>query len=360
MGISLTICLYISVFAISILCAYFSDCTKKIWGLVLAFLVLTVVAGFRSYEVGVDTYPYLESIFYRYDTGRPLWTMTSFSTGYAYFTKAILSIWYNPTFLLVIEAAITNGLILARLWDFRNYGSVAYMVFIYVTTAYLQIMCLTCQYLAIAIVFYASRWLNRGHPIIYGAAVLLAVQLHVSAVIGFLAIGVYIVLKKENSVLRYYLKLLLVPLLLVMCLYAYNILMEKYSAYTEKTSSLGLMSFVQLAVFAAMLWYTHLWRRSTETGSFSNGMAVCQTTLLYGLGIIASMGSYFIPNAGRIALYLTVFSTIFYSIIYRQSARKAQEGIHIVGYLLSLWFVLYFVYVFLMHDAIGVLNYSWI
>ena len=353
-----TVLLYCGTFILCMIFTYFSDKTGKKYGLILAGLFLTALAGFRAYSVGVDTQPYLESIFYRFETGASDWKMTSFSTGYAVFTKCILLIWDNATLLLLVEAAITNGLILMRCWDFRRSGNLTYMVFVYLMTIYLQTMCLTCQYIAIAIVFFATRFLEKRHPIVFCICTALASCIHTSAVIGFLAIGVYLILKKACGTIEYFLKILSFPVLLAALLLAYQMLSSRYSSYSSKSSSVGFMVFAQLAIFLAVLAYTHLWRLNTDKTNHDDQQTYRIVILLYACGILLSASSYVISNAGRIAYYFTIMAVPYYAICDSRIRRKNTPENMVIRYVLCSWFIVYFAYVFLARDPIGVLHYS--
>lgn len=360
-----TLVLYLLVFMLCILAAVWSDRSKRPYGLIIVVLVLSAIAGFRAYEVGVDTAPYLESIFYQFETGKTDWQMTSFAEGYGEFTRLVLHVCTNATFLLCIEALITNGLIIARLWDFRDDASLAYMVFVYVLTAYLQTLCLTCQYLAIAIVFYSSRWLERKHPLIFLTAVIIAMQLHASAIIGFILIGIYIILYHANTPITLIFKYIAIPLLAIGAGIVVRRLINTYSNYLGNSSSVGFMVFIQLAVFLIFLLLSNMWQLfEIQTSALSTAIGnsvVAQkfVTISTALGILISIASYIVPNAGRIALYLTLFSCVFYAMAVRV-LRGSSLQVLIIRIGLSIWFVLYFIYVFVFHDTIGVMNYSFI
>lgn len=361
MSIGATVLFYILVFTLCVLVAAWSDLSRRPYGLILAALILSAIAGFRAYEVGIDTAPYLESIFYQYETGMSDWRMTTFSDGYGQLTCWILSINANATFLLCVEALITNGLITARLWDFKDDASVAYMIFVYVTTAYLQTLCLTCQYIAIAIVFYGTRLLERKHPLLFILVVILAMQLHSSAIIGFLFLIVYIILKRTYTEMEYVLKVISLLLMAGIVILSFRKLVSAYSNYMGNESSVGFMVFVQLIIFLTMIIASNTLHvlRDSEGRNEISANAEKYVVIVTLLGIIVSAGSYIVPNAGRIALYFTLFSSVFYAMSIR-NLQDSRTWVGLVRMGLSTWFVLYFIYVFVVHDSLGVMNYSFV
>lgn len=361
MSIGATILFYILFFVLCVLAAAWSDLSRRPYGLILAALILSAIAGFRAYDVGVDTAPYLESIFYQYETGMSDWQMTTFADGYGQFTRWILSMNANATFLLCVEALITNGLITARLWDFKDDASMAYMIFVYVTTAYLQTLCLTCQYLAIAIVFYGTRLLEHKYPLTFIFVVILAMQLHSSAIVGFLFLIIYIILERTYTPIGFALKISAFPLMVVIAILAFKKLTAVYSNYLGNESSVGFMVFVQLGIFITMILATNIIQvfHGRRGGVEMSANAKKYVVIVTLLGIIVSAASYIVPNAGRIALYFTLFSVVFYAMSIRD-LRGGRVQAELVSVGLSIWFVLYFIYVFVVHDSLGVMHYSFV
>lgn len=148
---------YFLVVLLSAALARMSENGKSKTGLVAAVVLLTAVGGLRSYAVGQDTLGYKEGIEYFYAYGTTMWNHT-FSVPYGVFTSAVLHICNNYSFLLVVESLITNAFFAFRLWDFRRTASLSFAMFVYTATVFPLSMCLTCQMIAVSLVFYATRF----------------------------------------------------------------------------------------------------------------------------------------------------------------------------------------------------------
>ena len=187
-----TIAFYLLVFAGALLLTRRSETTGRPFGLILATALLVLVSGFRAHSVGVDTGFYKIGTDYFFQNGEVYWRY-SFAYGYGVFTSAILHVCNDYTVLLFVQAIITHGLIAARFWDFRHGASLTFMMLGYLCTAYLLTLCIICQFVAVAIVFYCSRFLDKGHPLLYLLGVAIAAQLHLSALISIVAVVPFLV-----------------------------------------------------------------------------------------------------------------------------------------------------------------------
>lgn len=256
---------YAAICIVCLLCAWHAERNGTRRGLVLCAVILTGVAGFRAFDVGIDTLPYKAGIEYFHTYGRVSW-MTSFSHGYGVFTSLLLRIHDDYSFVLLVQAAITNGLVLARFWDLRRTCSLTCMVLTYLGTAYFVTLCITCQYVAIALVFYGSRFADTGKPVTYCLFIAAASALHTSALIAFADIAMRYCSFKGASPLGLLMRLLALVVLPVAGIAVWRTLAERYASYAENESSLGLMVFVQMAVFVVVLLVSGYFARDRARG----------------------------------------------------------------------------------------------
>lgn len=188
---------YFAVVALVAMLARLSEEGERKTGLVFSTAMLVMVSGFRAYTVGTDTSGYWEGIQYFFNYGELMWNHT-FSIPYAWITSGVLHIFDNYTFLLVIEAIITNGLFAMRLWDYKSEVSLSFAMFAYAATVFPLSLCLTCQMLAVSIAFYAVRFLDLKKPLAFMCLLVIAALVHVSAVIVVLAFAHY-AFKEDDS-----------------------------------------------------------------------------------------------------------------------------------------------------------------
>lgn len=155
--------------------------------LVLGVVALSLGAGLRNDNVGLDTYQYISAFKTNFSV---IWLFKE--TGFREISRLLMNAFSgNTTCLLLLYAAVTNALILYRLWDFRKDCSYSYMAFLYITLHYMNTLNIMRQYIAIAIVFFATRFLEKKGYIKFWLAVLLASVFHSSALLGLFFFFVY-------------------------------------------------------------------------------------------------------------------------------------------------------------------------
>lgn len=390
-----TIAFYLCVGTIALLFCRQSERSGSPQGLFLAVLVLTLVSGLRDYSVGIDTFRYKMGIEYFYETGRPYWQVV-FSNGYGYFASFFLHIWNNYSFLLFVQALITNGLIAARLWDFRNGASLTFMLFFYICTAYLMTLNIICQWLAVSVVFYSSRFLDKGKILWFIAGVALAICLHNSAVVALLMLLPYIVNFKGASTGRKAAQALACLVFVVATLFGYQYLTTRYSGYLYSSEgiSFGFMSLAQALVFVFSFFVAGYFSKKTlpdkpsaarsllkgshdlsgrsEEGQPADVATLCQQANLYEairacaphavffyvLYILFTLAAYIVDPAGRISYYFLLYGAPCFAVIARRSG--VSMSCFFASGLLVLWLLIYAGYSYFLIDGGGVVPYSFI
>lgn len=361
MGTVQTITFYLSVFVAVLLLTRRSETTDRPFGLATATLLLVLVSGLRAYSVGVDTSLYQLGTEYFFRNGEVYWRY-SFAYGYGVFTSTVLHIWDDYTVLLVVQALITNGLIAARFWDFRHGASLTFMMLGYLCTAYLMTLCIIAQFVAVSIVFYFSRFLDRGHPLFYLAGVTLATSIHASGIISILAALPFVLKFRGVSARRGLVQAIGCAALGVGLAFAWGSLVDSYSSYntSARASSVGIMVFVQVFVLIGALLLAGYFKGEGEdkgTELRSAFMSHAPHSLFqYVLALGLSSASYVIGNAGRISYYYILFGPVVYGVIAKRS--RTSRSAFACSFLLAVWLVAYLVYVFFMHDGLGILSYS--
>lgn len=352
---------YLLVGILSTLLASLSERRSRPVGLILSGALLSFVGGFRAYSVGVDTELYRQGIDYFVSTGQ-LWWRNSFSYGYGLFVRSIFDVVPSYTAILVVQAVLTNGLILARLWDYRRSCRLGFAAFVYYFTIYPMTLCLSRQLLAVAIVFFGSRWLDDSRIVRYCMVVLLSAMVHVSAVVGLLAVPISVFLgRKPLSVAQAGVRAIVGLASIVGLLVGVRYLSDNYSIYSDRSSEFGLMVPMQFVVLVGTLLFTGYLqiggpslkqRKHLQEGSLQ------LPVVLYCLGLLLSAGSYIVPNAGRLGLYFTPFGAVVYAAVVGHNRRVGGGGL--VNLFLGTWIVLYFIYAFFINTALGIVPYMFV
>ena len=313
------------------------------------------MGGFRGYSVGTDTLGYKEGVEYYFTYGTQMWNH-GFSDGYGWFSRAILTIYNNYTFLLVIEAIIICGLFAWRLWDYRNTCSLGFAMFVYAATEYPLSLCLTCQCISISIVFFAGRYLDRDKPVCFLVLLIIASMIHVSALIGlvFLMLYVYRLENKTKGIL--YAKLLAGIALFAGGIIAGVMLFYRYGRYAINESSIGLMVFVQVSVLVLSLFAVGYFSERKLRERIRKELDLALP--LYMVGIVLSASSYIIANAGRIAYYFSIYAPIVFGHFVKDSNKNKVA--FALSLFLGVWFLFYAWYAYLFNTGLGIESYSFV
>lgn len=171
---------------------------KNVIFLSIVFIILTLMSGFRHYSIGTDTNGYLlhfniinfnnVSIF-QYSM-EPLFILLN-KIGYLFSS--------NPQIILILSSIIISFFVAMRINASSAYPWMS--VFLYVSMyMYYQSFNGVRQYIAIAIMFYFSKYISENKPINYYFGVVLAIGFHQTAAIF---IPFYVVNKlNENKTVR--------------------------------------------------------------------------------------------------------------------------------------------------------------
>lgn len=355
-----TIILYVAVCCFSLFLCRWSERNGSPGGLIVAAIVLSCLCGFRDYSVGIDTSRYQIGISYFYENNQVYWQY-AFSYGYGVFTSAILHVWNNYSFLLFVQSLITNILISARLWDYRKEASLSYMLFFYLCTCYFHTLNIMCQFLAIAIVFFSTRYLDRGSIILFALGVMLAASIHPSAVASIVMIIPRIIKFKGAATGKKALRVICLLLFLICSLFGYQMLMQRYGGYLGGVDgvSLGIMSFIQIAILLVSLLSSGYFAGNDE-GSLRLSMSRNSpyAVLFYALYLICTIASYIVDPVGRISYYFLPFGAPVYGAIAKRS--RSSKCCFYVSTCLVLWFIFYVAYSFFFVDGGGILPYSFV
>lgn len=353
MSVMQTSFFYLLVIALSAMLAHVSDRTGRKGGLIAAALLLIFVNGFRGYDVGQDTLGYKEGVEYFFVNGVQAWNH-SFSDGYGWFTRAVLTLCNNYTFLLLVQAAITCSLFAARLWDFRKSCSIGFAMFVYAATEYPLSLCLMCQCLSVSIVFYATRYLDRRQPALFVVLLMLAALNHTSALIGLAALALYIFKLESKTRIQFYGKAIGAIVLLSCGAVGAQMLMNRYSQYLDNESELGLMVFFQaLVLFGSLLLVGYSKNRRSSMAPEARFALP-----LYVFGIVLSASSYIVPNAGRISYYFTIFSPVVFGQLVKSSGTRKPA--FVLAVFLVAWMLFYAWYAYIFRTGLGIDNYYFV
>ena len=307
-----TYLVYFVAFSIVLFLAYLAQRNDRKKYLIYAALILSLLAGLRATTVGIDTENY-SKLFAHIADGR-LDLAYGLETSFKYICAVLLGIWNNSNFLFTIFALITNILIFVRLWDYRDQISITWSVAIYLAMFYFMTFNILRQFVAIAIIFYGTRYLARKKYVAFLAFVAIAFLFHKSAILGagFLLLEIFS-WKQLSKIQRKYLRILIAASPVV-AIAAAAVLLSRYVPYISQiTFNFGAMLFVKVLIFLfTLIVFKHSYTdRTDEEGCMLAEYSLKTVRVYYLVGLLVAMLGYVFMFMERIGLYFYVFEIVY-------------------------------------------------
>ncbi len=328
-----SILLYIALLLLCVGSAYYAEKKDTLQIVLLSVLIISLVAGLRGDGVGLDT-PTYNRIFELLMQGK-IDAVHGAEVTFKYITRLFLLIFQSIPAVFFVYALLTNGLMILRLWDFRKRICFPVAIACYYAAFYFFTLNIMRQCVAIAIVFFATRYLEKNKIFVFLVGVLVASLFHQSALLGILYLlicykgwrnlAMRMNLSKRKRRILYVTALLAVVFVLIWKA-------SKYIHYfLEVSPHFGLL--LPTKIVAVLLWATLTGRgRKKNTDAF-----LCQDIVkCYLLGLFLSLAGYFYPFMDRIGLYFTVCESIFLGYVYKEYDAK------VIRTIVVLWIVVPF------------------
>lgn len=313
-------------------------------------LILSLLCGLRGDSVGVDTMNYMRYLQNLQSSGIGFGS----DIGFSAFAYVLLKIFNDYHIILLICAILTNYLIVFRLWDFRDKASMALMIFIFAVIQYPYTFNIVRQFLAIALIFWGTRYLDRGKTWGYVLINILTASIHTSS----LACFSIIFLKNsrgENRRRKKYMWCMLSVLFVVIGFATFSTNIQKYEQHLATVSysfhGLTLIRFLSAALVIAA-------NRALNNSEFSVSLEGENVALnkdiiyLYLLGLLTAGIGMFFPFMNRIGFYFLTFEMPFWG---QTVYAKANRGVYRCMIAVILIYVLSAT---LFGDSEGLINYT--
>lgn len=307
-----TYIVYFSALLSSVGLAYFGQKKNKKKYLIFAALILSLIAGLRANNVGVDTPNYLKLFTYIADGQLDL--AYGLETSFKYICAFLLGIWNHPNFLFTVFALITNILIFSRLWDLKEYISIPWAVIVYWGVFYFATLNILRQYIAVAIIFFATKYIVKRNYARFILCVFLASLFHKSALIGiaFIIFDIFAwrrLTPKQKRIIRTFLTI--VPIVAIIF---GTVIIGRYAAYFENPEwNIGLLLPMKFVIFAfTAILMVGEYRYSSECAEHKEEVYLARTTnIYYALGILVTSIGYMFTFMDRVGLYFYLFETVY-------------------------------------------------
>lgn len=343
--------IFLIIIGFSLLIGNLADRLNNKYLLFISIMLMVIFSGLRGVNVGIDTIGYYND-FYAIEHGGYVFSKDIF---FLTTSKILMNIFHSPYAIIFIYSFFINILINLRLWDYRKYCSFSLMQLMYVCIFYFQSINIMRQFIAIAIVFFATKFLDKRNYKLFILFNILASAFHLTAVLGIIILLVYLINDaKRSRESEIKVIILTCPIILILAYVGLNYF-SRYSNYFDKTTiDIGFMILYQLLC----LFFINLFCRNKNSKIYSTNVLGelfeidrCVMHLFIISLILLSIGSFF-RYVERIGLYFQMFEMPFWGqaincIYNRKSVR-----------ILACVFIFYYMITMLIFDGQGIFPYN--
>lgn len=266
----------------------------------LAFIPLYIISAFR-YGVGVDFYSYTWIFNALNVTGEE----THVEIGYIWLNKLIGFFSTNPAWLFIVTTSIILYFFAKAIYE--NSNNLTLSLFLFVTLGYFFYSMISIRhFMALAIYFYAQKYMKKQQFIPFLMLILIASSFHKIALI---AIPVYFLLTHKYKFSYFLIMLLTLIILAVLNKYVLDVIfLFIYSAYKNSIYNIYDVSIFNIllssvATFLSIVYYKPLLNQDKSNIIYINSaffMLLFYTTC------------WWIPTPTRIGHFGTIFFIILF------------------------------------------------
>lgn len=315
--------------------------------IIIAILMLSLLAGLRNNEIGLDVKTYVTVAFNKLQNKsiQDVFLNHNLEIGYELLILSCINIYNDIHFVHFITHLIIVLGVMSFLLNFSNkndiYLGLLTFLFLYFNTS----LNIVRQWLAISVYMYSIKYLINKDYKKYLVFSLIAYLFHNSAIIAFLVFGIYYMLNKKLSCTRVliifitFIMILLALRPIVSLLVGYGILNVRYLSYFNSVgnSSIFMQTISRLPILIlAFINYNSI----LKNDKFNKIILI----FLF-LDLIMGCMSPLIGDASRFSLYFSVWQIYFIPEIYKSIKIKTKTNQRlIISFVFILYLVLYWVY----------------
>lgn len=305
--------LYLTVIMVSVLLAFFALKIKEKWKakliIFLIIFILTFLVGFRGNIVGKDTVAYIK-IFNFVKIG-DFKNANVRELGFLYMTYGLFKIFKNYKILFFIYGFIINSLIILRFWELKEISHFPLMLFIFLSTYYFMTFNIMRQFISVAIIFYASKFIFKKQNIKFFIAIIIAYFFHKTAVLG---IGIWFLINVLCS--KPNIKNIIIIMLAILISFAFGMYFK--DTYLNYLNNAGNFKFskiliVKLIFTLSFVFYNVKFNYKSILKE-KNGINLFNSNwLIYYVGLVLTSLGGFLPYVDRVGLYFMMYEPAFYT-----------------------------------------------
>jgi len=330
------------VFVLGFLLSYVAQKKNKKICVVLLACLLGLFVGFRHPSVGVDTHIYSNMFTYL----RRGYFSPNFEYGFSALSYVILLLTGgNINAPFVVYGLFTNALIISRLWSLRKDHDFSLSILLYMILFYPSSCNIMRQYVAIAIVFWGLKYLDKNLIIRFLICVLIATSIHISAAVSVVYIWLYM---QENQVsaTKDKAKIIVILMAPILAFVAFYVLSHYQSYFAIRNNNIGFFNFVRLFFVALSAGLSRrLFSKKNRQMPIANAnQMVAYRDFAYNNIIVKSyiiaIGLYFLGYMNttimRVGLYFGMYEIQYISLVCKKGrGRQISAAMYAVFVLYS-------------------------
>ncbi len=332
--------------------------------LIMLIIILTLFGGLRNDSVGTDTL-YYKWAFTEINKGN---YELLYEPGFVFFSKVILIVSNaNYTFLFIIIEFLTVLFSIIRLWELRDEIDFVYSIFIYYCIFYLPSFNIMRQALAMALLFWGTRYLFKEQYLKFLIVLIISVSIHLAAIVCIAYMALYLIIQnqyetmKKNVILLLSLAGIVIPFtVVVLQMDRVQYYMRTYFAESKRNGKLGIpiIIIVVLSIELLNLFIESGKKKLKECGTKSS-KSIIETEVLNKFSKYAYIASLVVytmlrhfDTANRISRYFLIFELIYYTNKYDIKVIQQIKRVFVV------FFALYSLYVVLSRGQMDIMPYT--
>lgn len=304
----------------------------------------TIVAGFRSYSVGQDTPAYVQLF-------KEAYAGITFQKdpGFSLICSFLLHIFNNPTFLFLTFGFLIYSLIAMRLWELRDVVSFKFSYMAFLCFYYFETMNCLRQFIAVAILFWASRYLMQGKYVKYICFIFVAYVFHVTALLGFLSffgeLYNWKLLEKKQK------RFIMVMIIVGACSSSYviNYMINRTVYYMHyfkhMVVDVGFRLYALLGIFILSILVFDNYRSDIYQPNGIKEIYLLSTTRLYYIfALLLSSAGYFFPYMERLGWTYVLFEGVYYGMLVNERKKLRRWILKIPIIIIMLYILLNYLF----------------
>lgn len=305
--------LYICVVMSSYFLAVMAKQTRKYSYMALITLILSIIIGFRSISVGIDTPRYA----YLYTSDYISWLG---DVGFTFITSVIQKKCDVNAFFFIISL-LSCTLFVRGIWDLRDIADLPIMVLFFTCFSLFPLMNTIRQYLAVSLVFYSFRYLRNKEYFYFVAATVIASLIHSSAILSLGFIFFSTISEWQDFSKRKKKLIILSTLFLPIILYI--VYLEFFAVKVHNKTDFYFTSFSIVAGAFGIFQLIIVWMTSNkllkyiENGKTSNSKSIYLILKFAKTGCVLNLIGYLYPFMNRIALPYVLFILVEFAVYWK-------------------------------------------